>query len=118
MVLATAGPGPIPDSITKDDVDWSSFALPEDSRHNVAKNERIGSVILGAALVGLGARRRDRLGLVSALFGGYFIARGATGHCYLYQALGVSTGSSAIAPSAVPQAMAPSPIACRTSGAS
>jgi len=94
MVLATAGPGPIPDTITNDDVDWSSFALPEDTRHNVAKGERIGSVLLGAALVGLGAQRRDRLGLLSALFGGYFIARGATGHCYVYDALGVSTGSA------------------------
>jgi len=94
MVLATAGPGPIPDSIGNDDVDWSSFALPEDARHNVAKEERIGSVILGAALVGLGVRRRDPVGLVAALFGGYFIARGATGHCYVYDALGVSTGSA------------------------
>ena len=36
----------------------------------------------------------DPAGLVAALFGGYFIARGATGHCYVYDALGVSTGSS------------------------
>jgi uncharacterized membrane protein len=94
MVLATAGPGPNPDSITNDDVDWSSFALPEDTKHNVAKGERVGSVALGAALVGLGLRRRDSLGAVAALFGGYFIARGATGHCFVYQALGVSTGSA------------------------
>jgi uncharacterized membrane protein len=94
MVLATAGPGPSPDSITNDDVDWASFALPEDTRHNVAKGERIGSVVLGAALVGLGVRRRDPMGIVAALFGGYFIARGATGHCYVYDALGVSTGSA------------------------
>ena len=92
MVLATAGPGPIPDSVGNDDVDWSSFALPEDARHNVAKEERIGSVILGAALVGLGVRRRDPVGLVAALFGGYFIARGATGHCYVYDALGATVG--------------------------
>lgn len=94
MVLATAGPGPIPDSVGNDDVDWASFALPEDTRHNVAKEERIGSVLLGAALVGVGVRRRDSVGLVAALFGGYFIARGATGHCYVYDALGVSTGSA------------------------
>jgi uncharacterized membrane protein len=94
MVLATAGPGPIPDSTTNDDVDWSSFAVPEDAKRNVAKGERIGSVVLGAALVGLGVRRRDPAGIVAALFGGYFIARGATGHCYVYDALGVSTGSS------------------------
>ena len=94
MVLATAGPGPARQTITNDDVDWSSFVLPEDTRHNVAKGERIGSVALGAALVGLGVRRRDPIGLVAALFGGYFITRGATGHCLVYQALGVSTGSA------------------------
>jgi uncharacterized membrane protein len=94
MVLATAGPGPVPESTTSDDVDWSSFAVPEDTKHNVAKGERIGSVALGAALVALAARRRDRVGLATALIGGYLITRGATGHCFLYQALGVSTGSA------------------------
>ena len=94
MVLATAGPGPVPESTTNDDVDWSSFAVPEDTKHNVAKGERIGSVALGAALLALGARRRDRLGLATAMVGGYLIGRGATGHCFLYQALGVSTGSA------------------------
>jgi len=94
MVLATAGPGRARHASTNDDVDWSSFALPEDSRRNVAKGERIGSVALGAALIGLGARRRDPIGLVAALFGGYFVTRGATGHCLVYQALGVSTGSA------------------------
>jgi uncharacterized membrane protein len=95
MVVATTGPRRVRDATNDDaEVDWSSFALPEDSRHNVAKAERIGSVALGAALVGLGARRRDPVGLVAALFGGYFISRGATGRCLVYQALGVSTGSA------------------------
>jgi uncharacterized membrane protein len=49
-------------------------------------------VALGAALVGLGIRRRDPVGLVAALFGSYFIGRGATGRCVVYRALGVSTG--------------------------
>ena len=94
MVLATAGPRRARHTSTNDDVDWSTFAVPEDTRHNVAKGERIGSVALGAALVGLGARRRDPIGLVAALFGGYFITRGATGNCLVYRALGVSTGSA------------------------
>ncbi len=94
MVLATAGPGRARRASTNDDVDWSTFAVPEDTRHNVAKGERIGSVALGAALVGLGVRRRDPIGLVAALFGGYFITRGATGNCLVYRALGVSTGSA------------------------
>jgi uncharacterized membrane protein len=45
-------------------------------------------------LVGLGVRRRDPVGLVAALFGSYFITRGATGRCVVYQALGVSTGEA------------------------
>ena len=94
MVLATRGPGRARHASTNDDVDWSTFAVPEDTRHNVAKGERVGSVALGAALVGLGIRRRDPIGLVAALFGGYFITRGATGNCLVYRALGVSTGSA------------------------
>ena len=93
MVLATTGPRRVSEP-TKDDIDWESFDPPGDSRHNVAKGERIGSVALGAALVGLGIRRRDPVGLVAALFGSYFITRGATGRCVVYQALGVSTGEA------------------------
>jgi uncharacterized membrane protein len=93
MVRATTGPRRSSEP-TKDDIDWESFDPPGDTRHNVAKGERIGSVALGAALVGLGVRRRDPVGLVAALFGSYFIARGATGRCAVYQALGVSTGEA------------------------
>lgn len=64
------------------------------SRQNVARPERIGSVVLGAALVTLGLRRRDAGGIVAALLGGAFIHRGATGHCHVYDAMGVSTGSA------------------------
>jgi uncharacterized membrane protein len=58
----------------------------------VAKPERIGSVAIGAAMVGYGLRRRDPLGFIAALIGGAFIQRGATGHCMVYDAMGVSTG--------------------------
>jgi uncharacterized membrane protein len=61
---------------------------------NVANPERVGSVILGAALVMLGLRRRDAGGVVAALVGGAFLHRGATGHCHVYESLGVSTGTS------------------------
>jgi uncharacterized membrane protein len=61
---------------------------------NVADPERIGSVALGAALLTYGLRRRDPAGIVTAIIGGAFLHRGATGHCHVYQALGVSTGSA------------------------
>jgi uncharacterized membrane protein len=51
-------------------------------------------VAIGAALIGYGLRRRDPLGIITALVGGAFIQRGATGHCQVYQALGVSTGKA------------------------
>lgn len=102
MDLASTGPRRVSnaaaeddiDWASKDDIDWASFPPPGDSRHNVARSERVGSVALGAALVGLGIRRRDPAGLIAALFGSYFITRGATGRCVVYRALGISTGSA------------------------
>jgi uncharacterized membrane protein len=64
------------------------------STHNVAQPERVGSVALGAALVTYGLRRRDPAGVIAAVLGGAFVLRGATGHCPVYQAMGVSTGTA------------------------
>jgi uncharacterized membrane protein len=61
---------------------------------NVARAERIGSVAVGCALVTYGIRRRDPVGVVTALLGGVFVLRVATGRCPVYRALGVSTGSA------------------------
>jgi uncharacterized membrane protein len=62
--------------------------------HNVAKPERIGSVMLGAVLIAFGLKQRDAKGVLAALVGGALVQRGATGHCAVYDALGVSTGES------------------------
>lgn len=64
------------------------------SSSNVADPERIGSVVLGAALVTFGLRRRDAGGILAAIIGGALVHRGATGQCPVYRAMGVSTGSS------------------------
>jgi len=58
---------------------------------NVAKGERVASVLGGAALAVYGARRRGLPGALLALVGGALVRRGASGHCDVYQALGVST---------------------------
>jgi uncharacterized membrane protein len=71
-----------------------AHAGPSPSTANVADPERIGSVVLGAALVTLGLRRRGPAGIVAAVVGGALVHRGATGHCPVYGAMGVSTGSS------------------------
>lgn len=58
---------------------------------NVAKPERWLSVVGGAALAAYAARRRGIPGALMAVAGSEMIFRGATGHCPVYQALGVST---------------------------
>lgn len=62
--------------------------------HNVANAERIGSVALGAALIAYGLKQRDAKGMLAAFVGGAFVQRGASGHCAVYEALGVSTGEA------------------------
>jgi uncharacterized membrane protein len=62
--------------------------------HKVARPERVASVTLGAALITYGLRRRDGLGIATAILGAVFVHRGATGNCAVYRALGVSTGDS------------------------
>jgi uncharacterized membrane protein len=58
---------------------------------NVGRRERVVSVAAGSLLAVAGLRRRDPLGLLVAGVGGALLHRGATGHCYAYQALGVNT---------------------------
>ena len=58
---------------------------------NVGEGERAVSVAAGAILALLGIGRRDATGLLIAGVGGALAYRGATGHCSMYQALGVNT---------------------------
>ncbi len=58
---------------------------------NVPQPERIGSIATGAGLVLYGASRRSFGGLLIALLGGALIHRGATGHCNVYEKLGINS---------------------------
>jgi uncharacterized membrane protein len=58
---------------------------------NVAESERSLSVIGGAALMGAGLAARGVFGLLMGLAGGALVYRGVTGHCQVYQALGINT---------------------------
>ena len=60
------------------------------ARANVNDGERVGSAAIGAAMVAYGLKRRDWLGALSAIGGAMLVYRGATGHCQVYQALGVN----------------------------
>lgn len=58
---------------------------------NVGEGERWVSVLGGGVLALYGLSRSSLLGLALAVLGGDLIYRGATGHCVLYQTLGVNT---------------------------
>jgi uncharacterized membrane protein len=60
------------------------------SNVNISPLERWLSVIGGASLLMRGVRR-DGIGWGSALLGADLIRRGASGHCLLYHALGITT---------------------------
>ena len=55
---------------------------------NIGDQERIGSTTIGAALIGYGLKRRDWLGVLSAIGGGVLLYRGATGYCPVSGSLG------------------------------
>ncbi|HEX6158543.1 MAG TPA: SRPBCC family protein [Thermoanaerobaculia bacterium] len=61
---------------------------------NVSDPERWISVIFGSALAAYGLKRRSLSGLILGGIGGALLFRGATGHCDVYGALGVSTAGS------------------------
>jgi uncharacterized membrane protein len=60
---------------------------------NVGETERQVSVAGGAILALFGLQRGGLAGLATAALGGALIHRGATGHCYASQALGIDTVS-------------------------
>ena len=58
---------------------------------NVGEIERWASAIGGGALAVYGLTRGSLPGLALALIGGSLVYRGTTGHCNVYEAMGVST---------------------------
>jgi uncharacterized membrane protein len=61
------------------------------AQQNVSNPERWVSVIAGSAIAAYGLARRTVSGLAVAGLGGALVWRGATGHCSIYEALGLST---------------------------
>jgi uncharacterized membrane protein len=60
----------------------------------VADPERLVSAAAGGILVLQGLGRRDLVGLLIAGVGGALAYRGATGHCSMYQKMGIDTARS------------------------
>lgn len=60
-------------------------------RQNVGHEERNWSLIGGAALVAASLAGRGLARILGTLAGGALVYRGVTGHCHMYEALGIST---------------------------
>src|ERR1044071_5065316 len=60
---------------------------------NVNNPERWCAVVAGTALAAYGLTRRSIAGLVLAGVGGGLVWRGATGHCHVYEAMGMSSAT-------------------------
>ena len=58
---------------------------------NMGTVERVASVVGGGVLTWYGLRRRSAAGYAMAALGGDLLRRGATGHSFLYEAIGVRT---------------------------
>jgi len=58
---------------------------------NVGKGERLASLLGGAGLAVLGARQKGIGGALLGLAGAALVHRGATGHCFVYEALEMDT---------------------------
>ncbi len=79
---------------TVDDADLAESFNRELQRQpdvNVNDQERMISGAAGAVLALLGVSRRSIPGLLLAAIGGSLIYRAATGHCHMYEALGIDT---------------------------
>jgi uncharacterized membrane protein len=59
--------------------------------NNVGTPERVLSSVGGGALLLYGIRRGGALGILASMVGGSLALRGVTGHCHLYQSLGIDT---------------------------
>ena len=70
----------------------ASSAVAADTR-NVGTVERAASLAGGAALAVYGAKRKDLGGAVLALLGAALVQRGASGHCPVYEGLGLDTSA-------------------------
>lgn len=62
-----------------------------DTSTNINSTERAASVVAGGALVALGLKYGGIGGTVLSVLGGGMLLRGATGHCHVYNAVGIDT---------------------------
>jgi len=62
-----------------------------DTSKNLGPTERVASTVAGGALVAYGLKHGGVGGTLMSILGGGMLVRGATGHCHVYDAMGVDT---------------------------
>jgi len=85
MIMPTESMAPAPPAARR-----TSRRARRHGARNVGELERWISAAAGAGLLALGLRSRGVKGLIAGLIGGAMVQRGATGHCALYERLGVT----------------------------
>lgn len=83
------------DTATKEQ---SLITFLTDTSTNVSTTERAASVVAGGALVALGRKYGGLGGTVLSVLGGGMVLRGATGHCHVYDAMGIDTTDEQTSP--------------------
>ncbi len=78
-------------ALTQAQIDRGDAPQGYDNSVNVGEAERWASAIGGGALAIYGLTRGNLPGVALALLGASLVHRGTTGHCYAYDAAGVST---------------------------
>jgi uncharacterized membrane protein len=73
------------------DFETSQQQPAQQKRINIGENERAVSVAAGAILALQGLSRGSIPGLLTAAVGGMLISRGISGHCGMYEKLGLDT---------------------------
>jgi uncharacterized membrane protein len=71
--------------------EWQGQGQQQQEQINVSEGERATSLAAGSILAMLGLARRSIPGMLVAGVGGALLYRGATGHCPVYESLGLDT---------------------------
>lgn len=73
--------------------DTSLTTFLTDTSQNVNNMERVASAVAGGALLAYGLKHGGAGGTLLSVLGGGMLLRGATGHCHVYDSLGVNTAT-------------------------
>jgi uncharacterized membrane protein len=65
-----------------------------DTSPNINTTERVASIAAGGALVAFGLKQGGTAGTLMSVLGGGMLLRGTSGHCHVYDALGVDTNDT------------------------